>query len=126
MNDAAGLQRALDTITAAWTAGQTEALHQLFHPDMVIEGPHHQLYVSGREACVESYREFCANARVLSYAASAPIIRQWGDTAVCGYSWTMNWQRDGALVSDAGTDQFVFGRYDGRWLAVYRLVHFRT
>jgi alpha-D-ribose 1-methylphosphonate 5-phosphate C-P lyase len=126
MQDTAGLQHLLDTITAAWTAGQTEALHQLFHPDMVIEGPHHQLYVSGREACVESYREFCEKARVLSYSATPPIIRQWGDTAVCTYSWIMNWQRDGALVSDAGTDQFVCARHDGRWLAVYRMVQFRT
>jgi hypothetical protein len=126
VSDSAGLQQALDAITAAWTAGQTAALHQLFHPEMVIEGPHHKLYVSGREACVASYSEFCARSKVLSYAATPAVIRQWGDTAVCSYSWTMNWQSEGALVSDAGSDQFVFCRQDGRWLAVYRMVQFRT
>lgn len=126
MNDATELRRVLDAINAAWTSADVSGLGSLFHPDMVIVGPGYRRFTSGREACVESYREFSSNAEVLAYDASEPAIQVWADTAVCSYSWSMTWRRDGDPVSEAGTDQFVFARVDSRWLAIYRLVLFES
>lgn len=125
MSDAGEIRRILDVINGAWTTARTDALAALFHADMVIAGPGYQTYAAGRDACVESYREFSTNAKVLAYSAAEPAIGVWDDTAVASYAWTMTWQRDNDPVSDAGTDQFVFTRSGGRWLAVYRLVLFR-
>jgi hypothetical protein len=124
MDDITALRRILERIDDAWTTGQTDPLRPLFHADMLIAGPGYHRFAVGRDACVESYREFCTNAKVLAYQPSHLEIRVWGDTAVASYSWSMTWQRTGDPVSDSGTDQFVFGRFRQDWLAVYRLVLF--
>lgn len=124
MDDITALRRILERIDDAWTIGRTDPLRVLFHADMLIVGPGYQRFAVGREACVESYREFSANAKVLAYQPSQPDIRVWGDTAVASFAWSMTWQRTGDPVSDSGTDQFVFGRFGQNWLAVYRLVLF--
>lgn len=125
MSEVANLRRALDTINSAWTTADVAALRSLFHADMVIVGSGYQQFASGRDACIESYREFSTNAKVLAYEASEPMIQVCADTAVCSYSWTMTWQRTGDPVSDVGTDQFVFTRLGNQWLAVYRLILFQ-
>jgi ketosteroid isomerase-like protein len=125
MNDVENLCKALEAINSAWLSADVSALFHLFHDDMAIVGPGYQHFARGRDACVESYREFASNAKVLAYKASDPAIQVWADTAVCSYSWSMTWQRTEEAVSDVGTDQFVFARVNGRWLAVYRLVLFR-
>ena len=50
----------LREITAAWREGRVGDLAPLFHERMVIAGPGHKAYASGRTACVESYREFAS------------------------------------------------------------------
>ena len=94
-DDRAAVAAILRAITAAWRNGRAGDLDPLFHARMVIAGAGHEAYASGRAACVESYREFAANAAVTAYDESAPTIHVWGDTAVAHYAWTMTWQRDG-------------------------------
>jgi ketosteroid isomerase-like protein len=86
--------------------------------------PGFQEMLRGRVACVESYREFAANAKVHDYTESDLKIAVWGDTAVCTYAWSMTYQRDGEQSREAGTDQFVLSREGKKWLAVYRYIHF--
>lgn len=114
----------LRAITAAWREGRADDLAPLFHERMVIAGPEHKAYASGRAACVESYREFAANAAVTAYNETAPTIHVWGDTAVASYAWSMTWRRDGAPSTETGTDQFVLGREQERWQVLYRLLLF--
>jgi hypothetical protein len=120
--DAATLRLVLADVERAWREGHTERLRECFHPRMQIVGPDQRVYADGIDACVESYREFAANARVLDYVATTPVVRIWEDAAVCTYSWTMRWERDGAVQADRGSDQFVFVRRDGRWLAAHRML----
>jgi ketosteroid isomerase-like protein len=126
MNEADTLRDVLAAINAAWTSADISGLGALFHSDMVIVGPGYQQFAVGRDACIESYREFSSNASVLAYEASEATVHVWGDTAVCSYTWSMTWQRAEDPVSDVGTDQFVFARVGGQWLAVYRLVLFQS
>jgi ketosteroid isomerase-like protein len=114
----------LRAITAAWRDGRADDLVPLFHERMVIAGSECEIHASGRAACVESYREFAANAAVTAYDESAPAIHVWGDTAVASYAWTMTWRRDGAPSAEAGTDQFVLGREQERWQVLHRLLLF--
>lgn len=121
-DDRAAVVAVLRAITAAWRGGRTGDLSPLFHERMVIAGPGHQVFASGRAACIESYREFATSAVVTAYDESAPAIHVWGDTAVAHYAWTMTWRRDGASATESGTDQFVLGRTQGRWQALHRLL----
>ncbi len=116
--------RLIQDINKAWKSGRSDQLHDFFHADMVIVGPGFRELVRGRAACVESYREFAANAKVHDYTESDFKISMWGDTAVCSYAWSMTYERAGEQSRETGTDQFVFCRQGDTWLAVYRYIYF--
>ena len=116
--------RLIQKINQAWKSGGADQLIDFFHPDMVIVGPGFQELGRGRDVCIESYREFAANAKVIDYTESDLKIGVWGDTAVCTYAWSMTYERDGKQSRDTGTDQFVFSRQGGKWLAVYGYIYF--
>ena len=118
------IERLIRDINQAWKSGHAEQLHNFFHPDIVMAGPGFQELVRGRDACVESYREFAANAKVHEHIESDFKIGVWSDTAVCTYAWSMTYERAGEQSREKGTDQFVFGREGDKWLAVYRYIYF--
>lgn len=113
-------------INQAWRAGQTERLHDYFHPDMVIAGPDYQEVYCGKDACVESYGEFIRSSIIHKYIESGFKANIWENTAVCTYRWTMTYERKGVRSSETGTDQFVFTRNGPKWLAVWRYIQYRS
>jgi uncharacterized protein (TIGR02246 family) len=124
--DTEQIRTLVEDINKAWRLGRVDQLHEFFHPDMVIVGPGYQEACRGRFACVESYREFAANARVHEYTESDFKIGVWDETAVCTYAWIMTYERGGKQSRETGTDQFVFSRRSGRWVALWRYINFGT
>jgi uncharacterized protein (TIGR02246 family) len=122
--DTEEIGRLVRNINEAWKQGRAEQLHDFFHRDIVMVGPGYQELLRGRAACVESYREFGANAKVHDHTESEMKINVWGGTAVCTYKWVMTYERAGERSRETGTDQFVFTREQGKWLAVYRYIYF--
>jgi len=110
-------------INQAWRTGHPEQLEEFFHPDMVITGPGYQVMGRGRTACIDSYRQFAATATIHEYSESNFKTEVWGDTAVCTYTWTIDYETAGRRSRETGTDQFVFGRQASQWLALWRCVN---
>jgi uncharacterized protein (TIGR02246 family) len=111
-------------INAAWRLRRFDGLAECFHEDAVIVGPGYVEMARGREKCVESYRDFASSATVLSYSESTPSLWIWEATAVCTYSWEMQYQSQGGVSHEAGTDQLVLALVDGRWQVVWRYLYF--
>lgn len=118
------VSRVIARIDAAWRDKQFDGVEACFHPDAVVVGPGYTEVARGRAACVESYREFATNARVLHYAESAHQLRVWKTTAVYTYGWTMTFERDQGPVHEKGTDQMVLQKAADGWQVVWRYVHF--
>jgi ketosteroid isomerase-like protein len=91
--DTEEIGRLVRNINEAWKQGRAEQLHDFFHRDIVMVGPGYQELLRGRAACVESYREFGANAKVHDHTESEMKINVWGGTAVCTYKWVMTYER---------------------------------
>lgn len=87
---------------------------------MVTVAPGFAMRGEGREACVQSYRDFMSAAKVIRYRESAPVIDVFGDTGVSTFRWEMTWEMQGQTHDESGHDLFVFARQDGRWLAAWR------
>ncbi|HVI60379.1 MAG TPA: nuclear transport factor 2 family protein [Luteimonas sp.] len=115
-----GVLDTLARITAAWRGRDFDALPALFAPDVVMALPGLSGYLEGREACVDSFREFTADAQVDRYAESAHRVDVSGDTAVASYRWEMAWTRAGHAHAAAGHDLFVLRREGDRWLVTWR------
>jgi uncharacterized protein (TIGR02246 family) len=116
------IRHLVKSINDAWVAGHLEELESYFHQDMVIAQPGSGARGTGRQACVDSYREFTSHAIVGELKESNHHIDIWGDTAVVSYRFELDYQMSGQEHHDSGVDLFVFARKNGRWLAVWRAI----
>ncbi len=116
------IRRIIRAINEAWTQKKTEDLDAFFDDRIMIVAPNLHVLGRGKEACLASYADFAGRARIRRFSADVPEISIWGDTAVAGYSFEIDWEEMGRERKDAGREVFVFQRAAGRWLAVWRLV----
>src|SRR5215211_7426132 len=76
----AELRALLRKISAAWQNRRYEELAGLFDENIVMVLPAFSGRIEGREAVVDSYREFMETANVSDYQEDLPTIDVWGDT----------------------------------------------
>lgn len=120
MTDREQVRATLDAINDAWLNDRLDDLPRYLHPDVVFVPPGHHLRLTGRDACVQSYRDFLAAARLNEIMAHEPAIDVFGDTAVAMYRFDADWVMDNQRYRESGYDLFVFTRTDDGWLASFR------
>jgi len=118
------IRAVLSRIEAAWREKRFDELPDCFDERATIVGANHTTFAVGRDACAESYREFATNASVLDYEECDHNLLQWENTAVYRFSWRMIYKRDDEPKTEAGTDQLVLSKQDGRWRVVFRYLYF--
>jgi len=112
----------LQKITDAWTRGDPDDLAEYFHEELVILSPDLQRMGKGKAACVQSYKDFMAQAVVHEYKERDHKIDVWGNTAVSTYAFDITYEMDGQTFRESGHDMFVFNQEGEKWLAVWRMV----
>ncbi len=110
----------LSRLTAAWTEERFDELEDILHQSVVFVQPGFAGRGEGRRACVDSYREFMASAKVVDYAERDVTVDVWGGTAVATYLFEMTWEKDGKSHRERGRDLLVFIREEGSWQVVWR------
>jgi uncharacterized protein (TIGR02246 family) len=120
MQEEDAVRAAFHAINNAWLQRRAQDMREHLHPDVVMVQPGFGAALRGREECIASYADFRAGATLHAYTSTPPTVQVWADTAVAWHRWTMRYEWDGHLYDDAGHEVFVFGRADGRWVAVWR------
>lgn len=108
-------------LNQAWRTGEVDAIDDLFHPDAVIVHPGWEGRTEGREACVQSYLDFAMQATVHRLEEFDTEVDVVNDTAVVSYGFELDYEMNGAPLSDSGTDLFVLTRgRGGHWQVMWR------
>ena len=122
--DIEGIWAAICESNAAWTSGRPDDTAALFAPDAVMIAPGLAGALEGREAIVDSYRQYAAAATTHAFGATQHDVRVFGDTAVATYVFTVEYSLDGARHRERGQETLVFRRADGSgWQAIWRTQH---
>src|SRR4029450_5561936 len=61
------VQRVLDRIQRAWREGRPEEMSAVLAPDITFVFPGFSMRLSGRDRLIDSYRDFLAGTRLVSY-----------------------------------------------------------
>lgn len=117
---AAEVWAAVQRINQAWVLRRTEDLEALLHSAMVIAPPPPTTPIRGRDACIESYREFALAARVLHFEELSPAVEVFDTTAVATYDFAITYEANGTYTTERGREVIVLVREEARWLAVWR------
>ncbi|MBD3165929.1 DUF4440 domain-containing protein [bacterium] len=104
----------------AWTNDDWEALCDICHPDMAIEDLKGGKRLDGRDACVDSYRQFVESAELHSFHQGDVNVSAIGTTAIAHYTFAIDYSMKGTRYQELGRDLFVFTQKDGKWLAIWR------
>lgn len=123
--DRTAVRGVLDRVASAWQTGDRDTLVACLDERVVFTAPGFQARIDGRDACIESYREFTARATLHEYVQQEPSIELWGNTAVATYPWTMTWESGGKIHRESGHDVLVFRRATGEppaWCVVWRTI----
>ncbi len=107
-------------INACWTTGRFADLEPLLDGDVVMTGPGIDGRISGRPAAIESYRDFMANARLLSFADRDERVDMFADTAVVTFAFDIEYEMDGHHTRESGREAFVLLRREDHWVAIWR------
>ncbi|NIV71622.1 DUF4440 domain-containing protein [Candidatus Saccharibacteria bacterium] len=111
-------------LNVTWVEGNPGKLDRFFHPDMVIVSPDFQQRIEGRDACVQSYKDFSTQATIHNFKELDAAVEVFGDTAIVSYAFQISYEMNGKRFVDTGRDIFVFVRRGNQWLAVWRtLLH---
>ena len=112
--------RVIRKINAAWVGGQPEAIAAYFHENIIIVAPNGKDRVHGRQACVQTYIDFCAQAQILDFAESDESIDIIGSTAMVMYAFDIAYEMNGQRLHEKGQDLFILQHNGTNWQAIWR------
>jgi Domain of unknown function (DUF4440) len=117
---AADVAEVLRRISQCWLEGRPREMKPLLHPEIVMVFPGFAGRVSGRDAFVDGFVDFCQNARVISFQESDHQVDQCDDTAIASFRFDMVYERDKLRYHTTGRDVWAFTCKAGQWLACWR------
>jgi hypothetical protein len=103
-----------------WVEGRPRDIAPFLHPHVVFTGPRFERLLRGADACVQSYVDFLAQAKVHGFSASDYAVDVIENTAVMTYRWTIDYEFSGARSVEHGQDVLVWVRDGDRWLIAWR------
>jgi len=118
--DATFFELLIREMNDAWMQGFPDRLLQHFDDDMVIVSPDFEHRVDGKEASIQTYRDFCANSKVYSFHQDSVKVDLFEFTAVVSYRFSIEYATGGKHYRDSGRDLFVFSKKHNTWKAVWR------
>ena len=110
----------LRKIETAWLAGRFDELRACFRDDAVLLAPDLEQRLEGGDPIVDSYAEFLREARLLAFDSEPPRIDVFQEVAITVTPWTVEYEREGELLREAGGDLLVLTRERDEWKVAWR------
>ncbi len=114
------VSRVLDRIQRAWREGPLEDMAPVLDPDVTFVFPGFSMRLNGREALLQSYREFGASSRVRSYREDRRSIVGGRSAALVEIAFDMTYARDGEDWRAHGIELWALERRPEGWIAFWR------
>lgn len=107
-------------LTAAWAAERREDLAACLAADMVLVVPGFRDRVTGRAACLETWRQFMEQPEVRDCRESGHTADVFRNTAVVSCAFEMVYVMGGGEHREQGRDLLVPARREEGWRVVWR------
>jgi ketosteroid isomerase-like protein len=118
-NDEKKVEQIIRDFNRTWTDGRLDDLSVFFDERVVAIAPNGGR-VEGREAMVESFRQFLAMARVDDFQVTAVGVDVFDFTAVARFGFVVRYELYGASYDETGSEVLVLVKSDETWRIVWR------
>src|SRR5262245_1386204 len=120
LTDHEAIRKAVREINEHWISKQYDRIGELLADDVIVAPPGLARRVSGRNAYVQSYRDYDQAVTTLEFSPGDPEVDVVGDVAVALCPFHVVYRLQGAIHRERGHDLLVFSRRDGNWKVVWR------
>jgi ketosteroid isomerase-like protein len=111
----------VERLNDSWLNDKLENMDMFFHKQVVMLQPGTNKKVIGREAMIDSYREFVESSEVSDFRTKDLAIDVFEDTAVVFYTFRIKYRVETTNYDEDGSETLVLHRHNDRWLIVWRM-----
>lgn len=120
MDDKEHIKSIIKEISDVTLGSKKADLRPFFHEQVQFVAPDLSSTIKGRDAALNSYREFRESSEVHSYEQGDPDINLFGTTAVVTYPFAMRYTFNNQTSHESGRDLMVMIKQDEQWQVVWR------
>lgn len=120
--DEEAIRRVVQQINEFWLSKKYDEIGELLAEDAVVAPPGTNERVRGREAHIQSYREYDQMATTHEFSPGDPQIDIVGDVAVAQCPFSVVYELEGKTYREKGRDVLVLSRSAVQWKVVWRTV----
>jgi ketosteroid isomerase-like protein len=114
------VRRVVQRINELWLSRDYKQIGELIAESAVIAQPGSDQCIRGREAYVQSYRDYDQAATTQEFSPGEPQVDVIGDVAVAICPFRIVYDLQGKTYREKGNDILVLSRATGEWLVVWR------
>lgn len=103
-----------------WHGKRYDDMAELLAEDVVIAPPGSDMRIRGRDAYIQSYRDYDAAATTHEFESGEPEIDVTGDVAVAVCPFTVAYELKGAKYRETGAETLVLSRSAAGWRVAWR------
>jgi uncharacterized protein (TIGR02246 family) len=118
-NEEKKIEQLIREVNRAWTEGRLGDLPGFFDERVIAIAPEGDR-IEGREAMVESFRQFLAMARVDDFQVTGIGVDVFDHTAVARFGFAVRYELDGACYDETGSEVLVLVESEEGWRIVWR------
>jgi uncharacterized protein (TIGR02246 family) len=107
-------------LNRTWLEGKVEDLARFFDPDVTLAAPGFAQRLVGRDAVLDSYRDFLEQATLHHFEMLEPNIHVVGGTAIATCPYETEYSVGGQRWKGDGHDVLVLLEKDGAWRVIWR------
>ena len=107
-------------INRAWRENHPADMREYLHPQMTMVLPDFSDTVTGSDAMLAGFEEWCTNPKVVEYDDSDEQIQIVGNVGFVSYRFNMLYERTAYRERSVGRDIWAFEYIGKKWLAVWR------
>ena len=120
MSEEEAVRSVVRRIHESWRDGRYDEMGQHLAEDVVIAPPGVPERIRGRDAYVQSYRDYDRMATTHEFEPEKPTVDVTGETAVALCPFFVRYELDGRVYREKGIDLLVLSRSGGEWRVVWR------
>ncbi len=106
----------------AWFNADLKKAESMLHENVVFVAPDLKTSINGKEACLQSLKDYITNSTTHHFEIENLKINTWVDTAVILLEYYVEYEFGNKNYQEIGTENWVLKREEKRYYLVWRAI----
>lgn len=110
----------IEKFNEAWTKGNIKELDSLLHDKVIFIAPDLKTEISGKEACLQTIKDYVDNANTKTFKLLDKKIHSWNQTAMISIEYHIEYDMGNRDHKEQGTEFWTLNKQQNNWKLIWR------